>query len=122
MVFFFLMIRRPPRSTLCPYTTLFRSVGTPAAVVAGGSAGVGRAQRVDGLVPGHVGGEAGQRPVAVAEDVVDGGEPAGVVADRVLGGHADPAVQLDRLLADVPAGAAGLQPGGVGRASWRGRV
>src|SRR3712207_8608657 len=23
---FFLMIRRPPRSTLCPYTTLFRSV------------------------------------------------------------------------------------------------
>src|SRR3712207_7748196 len=25
MIFFFLMIRRPPRSTLCPYTTLFRS-------------------------------------------------------------------------------------------------
>src|SRR3712207_7061052 len=23
---FFLMIRRPPRSTLCPYTTLFRSI------------------------------------------------------------------------------------------------
>src|SRR3712207_7029127 len=30
-VFFFLMIRRPPRSTLFPYTTLFRSWprGTP---------------------------------------------------------------------------------------------
>src|SRR5436853_1719185 len=27
---FFLMIRRPPRSTLFPYTTLFRSRGTPA--------------------------------------------------------------------------------------------
>src|SRR3989441_10167056 len=27
MSFFFLMIRRPPRSTLFPYTTLFRSVG-----------------------------------------------------------------------------------------------
>src|SRR3712207_7888446 len=26
-VFFFLMIRRPPRSTLFPYTTLFRSAG-----------------------------------------------------------------------------------------------
>src|SRR3712207_7341125 len=26
-VFFFLMIRRPPRSTLFPYTTLFRSSG-----------------------------------------------------------------------------------------------
>src|SRR2546426_6007505 len=27
--FFFLMIRRPPRSTLFPYTTLFRSSGRP---------------------------------------------------------------------------------------------
>src|ERR1039457_6261469 len=30
-VFFFLMIRRPPRSTLFPYTTLFRSLRTGAA-------------------------------------------------------------------------------------------
>src|SRR5260221_519449 len=29
-LFFFLMIRRPPRSTLFPYTTLFRSPGHPA--------------------------------------------------------------------------------------------
>src|SRR5438876_11999794 len=28
---FFLMIRRPPRSTLFPYTTLFRSTGAPCA-------------------------------------------------------------------------------------------
>src|SRR5215467_15459201 len=28
--FFFLMIRRPPRSTLFPYTTLFRSIGRSA--------------------------------------------------------------------------------------------
>src|SRR2546430_7633834 len=34
--FFFLMIRRPPRSTLFPYTTLFRSLG---AGQAGGIAG-----------------------------------------------------------------------------------
>src|SRR5258705_8472148 len=27
--FFFLMIRRPPRSTLFPYTTLFRSLSPP---------------------------------------------------------------------------------------------
>src|SRR5256885_9026856 len=27
-LFFFLMIRRPPRSTLFPYTTLFRSIQT----------------------------------------------------------------------------------------------
>src|SRR2546429_3743455 len=32
LLFFFLMIRRPPRSTLFPYTTLFRSLwlGDPA--------------------------------------------------------------------------------------------
>src|SRR2546425_10970028 len=29
MIFFFLMIRRPPRSTLFPYTTLFRSHRSP---------------------------------------------------------------------------------------------
>src|SRR5256885_16336047 len=28
LFFFFLMIRRPPRSTLFPYTTLFRSIPT----------------------------------------------------------------------------------------------
>src|SRR5256886_15935142 len=32
LLFFFLMIRRPPRSTLFPYTTLFRSVRWPAVV------------------------------------------------------------------------------------------
>src|SRR6476469_3315624 len=37
--FFFLMIRRPPRSTLFPYTTLFRSH-------AAGSAGTGRTSPV----------------------------------------------------------------------------
>src|SRR5258706_5125900 len=31
--FFFLMIRRPPRSTLFPYTTLFRSVRTETIVI-----------------------------------------------------------------------------------------
>src|ERR1035437_10924232 len=30
---FFLMIRRPPRSTLFPYTTLFRSVSCPLSAV-----------------------------------------------------------------------------------------
>src|SRR3712207_7173913 len=29
LLFFFLMIRRPPRSTLFPYTTLFRSLAAP---------------------------------------------------------------------------------------------
>src|SRR2546427_12341717 len=34
------MIRRPPRSTLFPYTTLFRSVGKPAAAPKSGTAKV----------------------------------------------------------------------------------
>src|SRR3712207_8043510 len=33
-LFFFLMIRRPPRSTLFPYTTLFRSEGGVSVVLA----------------------------------------------------------------------------------------
>src|SRR3712207_8232532 len=35
-MFFFLMIRRPPRSTLFPYTTLFRSLEHRAALEAPG--------------------------------------------------------------------------------------
>src|SRR3712207_7703218 len=35
------MIRRPPRSTLYPYTTLFRSVVTASADPAGGAGGSG---------------------------------------------------------------------------------
>src|SRR6202012_6309188 len=35
--FFFLMIRRPPRSTLFPYTTLFRSRPTPARAIMTGA-------------------------------------------------------------------------------------
>src|SRR3712207_9233148 len=34
MVVFFLMIRRPPRSTLFPYTTLFRSAGFAGSTIA----------------------------------------------------------------------------------------
>src|SRR5574337_1585305 len=38
-LFFFLMIRRPPRSTLFPYTTLFRSGGDPRGAARGPGAG-----------------------------------------------------------------------------------
>src|SRR3712207_8485238 len=34
LFFFFLMIRRPPRSTLFPYTTLFRSTPVPEGALA----------------------------------------------------------------------------------------
>src|SRR3989442_13085864 len=55
LYFFFLMIRRPPRSTLFPYTTLFRS--QPGVDE---SEGLAREMRVGGEVvreiPLHVGG------------------------------------------------------------------
>src|SRR3712207_6901805 len=47
LLFFFLMIRRPPRSTLFPYTTLFRS-GSGGSGVA---CGVSRSVRVTALAP-----------------------------------------------------------------------
>src|SRR2546430_4080420 len=43
-LFFFLMIRRPPRSTLFPYTTLFRSSGSRRVDVLPALPGVGRHQ------------------------------------------------------------------------------
>src|SRR5260221_6083690 len=48
MFFFFLMIRRPPRSTLFPYTTLFRSSPALHAVLRGWALGSGR---LDGRAP-----------------------------------------------------------------------
>src|SRR2546421_11876387 len=68
LVFFFLMIRRPPRSTLFPYTTLFRSCRTPQMARSqsqqsdgtadrvlrrGGGAGDNRRRRGARSVPGH---------------------------------------------------------------------
>src|SRR5438445_10212189 len=44
-IFFFLMIRRPPRSTLFPYTTLFRSRGVAGHAVAVGLARSSRHER-----------------------------------------------------------------------------
>src|SRR2546427_530953 len=61
------MIRRPPRSTLFPYTTLFRSLSVP---------------RPDVLRPGHHGGVAGSaRPAA------DGGESRPDQDHRLRRGH-----------------------------------
>src|SRR5687768_18156323 len=47
-VFFFLELRRPPRSTLFPYTTLFRSRGQAPAARQGRREGRGEARRRPG--------------------------------------------------------------------------
>src|SRR3712207_7284494 len=46
--FFFLMIRRPPRAPLFPYTTLFQSEQLPGQVVGAADAGGGEAQPAAG--------------------------------------------------------------------------
>src|SRR5712691_13525234 len=59
--FFFLMIRRPPRSTLFPYTTLFRSrpraeihgQESPGAADRPQAAAVGRSRAAEGVRPGN---------------------------------------------------------------------
>src|SRR3712207_7658189 len=53
-VFFFLMIRRPPRSTLFPYTTLFRSTAPERSlpVLKGAVAGGGQLPNFVGVLAG----------------------------------------------------------------------
>src|SRR3712207_8124503 len=51
-VIFFLMIRRPPRSTLFPYTTLFRSLEEPREQVGQRVEPVRRRQGEPRLLPG----------------------------------------------------------------------
>src|SRR5687768_18125599 len=58
------MIRRPPRSTLFPYTTLFRSSPWPAYDAARGLGG-GRAERAD--VDQHVSARGSRRPARSEE-------------------------------------------------------
>src|SRR2546430_17001942 len=78
MLFFFLMIRRPPRSTLFPYTTLFRSLA------------LDERRRLDQVFPrrgavGHpdLGPEALQVVARVGHVVV--AEPEPLARDRVVG-------------------------------------
>src|SRR5256886_17631683 len=54
LCFFFLMIRRPPRSTLFPYTTLFRSrdLLRGRESVLTGQSGVGKSSLLNALDPG----------------------------------------------------------------------
>src|SRR3712207_7455838 len=74
-MFFFLMIRRPPRSTLFPYTTLFRSVQL---VVVEDAVLVGLRLQIQALDP-HDAIAVGERELRVRDDAEhldgDGAEP-----------------------------------------------
>src|SRR3712207_7838722 len=71
------MIRRPPRSTLFPYTTLFRSVGKRAVVGQEEEPGGGRVQAADWDEAGEVGHQGSDCRAAAAGLVPQGGEVAG---------------------------------------------
>src|SRR5690349_22253206 len=72
------MIRRPPISTLFPYTTLFRSRGQRALAVAGGGEGAGGPASL--RLRGQLGSDAA--PAGRAD-------PRAVPADRGRGGRRD---------------------------------
>src|SRR3712207_8056014 len=62
--FFFLMIRRPPRSTLFPYTTLFRSIDPiREAIVMSVSTGVGSERNLLDETPQHAAQLSMQTPI-----------------------------------------------------------
>src|SRR5690554_4170188 len=75
------MLRRPPRSTLFPYTTLFRSPGAGRLPAARGRAVGDRARRRDARRPG---GEPRGRPAAAADRPRRGGDPQAHLPQRPL--------------------------------------
>src|SRR2546422_11367341 len=84
LVFFFLMIRRPPRSTLFPYTTLFRSV-----LGAHGRLGQIEREREGAARRGARAEDEGHEVPLVgarAEGDVDEAEPAALTEPRPVGG------------------------------------
>src|SRR6202012_5433751 len=82
--FFFLMIRRPPRSTLFPYTTLFRSSHLGAAPDPGGLPGFLRSAAAETIVLA----ERGAHPArAAAQGGKHRGGHAGLTGLRVSERH-----------------------------------
>src|SRR3712207_9068284 len=103
--FFFLMIRRPPRSTLFPYTTLFRStlVDTPGAFAGRGGEERGQAWAISADLMALA-----RAPVPVVSVIVGEGGSGGALAMCV----ADYVGMLENSYLSVK----------IGRASCRERV
>src|SRR2546426_5277419 len=124
-IFFFLMIRRPPRSTLFPYTTLFRSEQEDA-----GSAGQQGAELLEGHVDRVVSG--GGNPLAIDEGNILGHrvrDPRGAAVGRAAHGdrhgvfdaeqrtHVDAAAGSDRDVLVAASQSRGPAHGGGGSLS-----
>src|SRR3712207_8850153 len=74
--FFFLMIRRPPRSTLFPYTTLFRSRQAPSTAMLSPSS---RSEYLQSIVSARPAGPFELRRTAPTESTI----PVNIRLDRV---------------------------------------
>src|SRR6266536_4629084 len=120
LCFFFLMIRRPPRSTLFPYTTLFRSGAAGAGTAPGTRQRDARQAGPVAPAPGG-GGSAGgtpqDRPGRRSGTGVGAAWPGGVGADRRPG----PVGCAGRASAGPRRAAGGDRSGGedVTRPWWR---
>src|SRR2546426_6697516 len=79
--FFFLMIRRPPRSTLFPYTTLFRS---QCHGIRAGGAGALQGGGREPARPAHRAGRAGSRPPRSEEHTSELQSPCNLVCRLLL--------------------------------------
>src|SRR6266496_5873425 len=111
-VFFFLMIRRPPRSTLFPYTTLFRLDGLTEAAAVVDAVQDGEQRRV-GVQADPIGGRRPRVPGYGPEVLDDGRVGAG---DRDRGGSLfgrDVEQHGGVGALDGPAGAGGDDGGGA---------
>src|SRR2546425_12811601 len=105
LLFFFLMIRRPPRSTLFPYTTLFRSRADEEVQL------VPRfGEAVEGVASGILPGAGESRPHEVARGRVEAPAPRAAAAAHA----ADGAIVADRL--------EGLDPPAYAAAAHRARA
>src|SRR2546429_9409982 len=104
ILFFFLMIRRPPRSTLFPYTTLFRSLALMAVAVVLAACGYS----LRGNLPDRI------KTVAVPVFVNRTAEPAGENFPTQTG---VPAVSPQRRPRGGQPGGANPIPQGQGRGS-----
>src|SRR2546426_2597719 len=84
------MIRRPPRSTLFPYTTLFRSVEAPAALVDVVVAAAAAIQLAMGGLSGDADGRVDRRHrVLLGDDEQDGAANSGGASYRPTPGEAE---------------------------------
>src|SRR5206468_5168136 len=79
LLLFILLIPPPPRSTLFPYTTLFRSSSGKTAIVTGAGTGIGRSVALAFLKEGYRVALAGRRKDKLDETAKDSG-----AGDRVL--------------------------------------